>query len=153
MYCTIDDLKKTLPEQEIIELTDDENLKPTVIDAADADCDDIIERIYEAIEAADAEIDGYCTVRYGTPLSPVPVLINKLSIEIAVYHLIARRPPVAESAEKRYERALARLKDISKGILSLGIDPPPEASTMADSPATNTALSDRVCTKTNMEGF
>jgi phage gp36-like protein len=151
-YCTLDDITKALEEATLIQLTDDENLKPTAIDPANAENAAIIARIDEAIETADAEIDGYCAVKYSVPLSPVPPVVNKLSVDLAIYYLYSRRS-MPEKVEKRYERAIARLKDIARGLLSLGVDPEPAASVAADSAQANKATSDRVFTRDSLKGF
>ncbi|NLT22607.1 MAG: DUF1320 domain-containing protein [Syntrophorhabdus sp.] len=151
-YCTLDDITKALDETTIIQLTDDENLKPAAIDTGDPDHAGIIARIDEAIETADAEIDGYCAVKYSVPLSPVPAVVNKLSVDLAIYYLYSRRT-IPEKVEKRYERAVARLKDVARGLLSLGVDPEPAASVAADSAQANKATSDRVFTRDSLKGF
>jgi phage gp36-like protein len=122
MYCTLDDIKKLLPEEIIIQLTDDENLKPTAIDPENEAHAPIIGRINEAIETADAEIDGYCAVKYAVPLATVPRLITGLSVEIAIYYLHARRT-IPEDIQNRYDRAISRLKDIAKTEHDMGAYP------------------------------
>lgn len=151
-YCTLDDISKLLPEETIIQLTDDENLKPSAIELANTEHAPIIARIDEAIEHADAEIDGYCAVKYSVPLSPVPAVVNKLSVELAIYYLHSRRS-VPEKIEKRYDKAVARLKDVARGLLTLGVDPEPAASTAADSAQANKKTSDRVFTCDSLKGF
>ena len=46
--------------------------------------------VEEAIEDADAEIDGYLAKRYDVPMSPAPKVLNKFSKDIAVYNLMSR---------------------------------------------------------------
>lgn len=151
MYCTLTDIKKLLPEDIIIQLTDDENLKPAAIDPANIAHALIIGRIDEGIESADAEIDGYCATKYAVPFATVPRLITGLSVELAIYYLYARRT-IPEDIQKRYERAISRLKDIAKGLATLGIDPPP-APTAAGGAESNKPTSDRIFTRDTMRGF
>lgn len=151
MYSALTDLKKLLPEETIIQLTDDENLKPVAIDPANPQHAAIIGRVNEAITAADAEIDGYCAVRYTVPFTSVPRLITGLSVEIAIYYLHARRT-VPEKIEKRYEKAVARLKDIARGLLTLGIDPPPAPASTGGAES-NKPVSDLIFTLEKMQGF
>jgi len=151
-YSTRDDIKQLLPEETVIQLTDDENLKPSAIDADNTEHAAIIARVDEAIERADAEIDGYCAVKYSVPLSPVPAVVNKLSVELAIYYLYSRRS-VPEKIEKRYDKAVVRLKDIARGLLTLGVDPEPAASVTADSAQANKTTSDRVFTRGSLKGF
>lgn len=151
MYSTRTDIIQLLPEEIVIQLTDDENLAPTAISPADATHAAMISRIDEAIETADAEIDGYCAVKYSVPFTTVPRLITGLSVEIAIYYLYKRRT-VPEKIEKAYDKAVSRLKDISRGILTLGVDPPPTAST-AGGAESNKPVSDRIFTISKMQGF
>lgn len=149
-YCTLSDITKALDEATVIQLADDENLKPAAIDPGNPDHGAIVARIEEAIGTADAEIDGYCAGRYLVPLSPALAVVNKLSVELAIYYLYSRRG-VPEKIERRYDRAVARLKDIARGILSLGVTPEPRASAAADSAEAN--VSDRVFTRDSLKGF
>lgn len=111
-----------ISEQDLLQLTsENETVVQSVID--------------DAIEAADAEINSYCAVRYAVPFSSVPLRIKNLSADMAVYYLFKKRAatvgmpdPIRES----YEDAIAYLKDVSKGIASLGIDPAPTAQSSSN---------------------
>ena len=110
MYIDINDLKRLLSEQEIIELSDDE------------DIGEINEDVVEgAIEDAESEVNAYLVAKYRTPLSPVPQIIKKLCVDIAIYNLFSRRlqdePP--ENVRKRYKDAKSILKMISEGQIVL----------------------------------
>jgi phage gp36-like protein len=130
-YSVQTDLSEQISEDKLIQLTDD-------ADAGSIDTD-VITR---AISDADAEIDGYCGTRYDIPFSPVPVMIRKLSVDIAIYNLYARRKGVPEDRQKRYDNALRFLRDVSRGLISLGSDAP---VTDTDSgPETTTKKSDRI---------
>lgn len=81
--------------------------------------DSVLDR---AIADADAEIDGYVGARYALPLpDPVPPVLVPIACDIARYRLFD--DSVTEIVRQRYEDAIARLKDIAAGRLSLGIDP------------------------------
>ena len=114
-YCTKADLEEQISAVELIELADDEGTG-----AAD---DSVVAR---AIADADAEIDSYCGGRYSVPFSPVPVMIRKLSVDLAIYNLYSRRSVLAisEERQKRYDNALRFLRDVSRGLISLGADAP-----------------------------
>jgi phage gp36-like protein len=152
MYSTRTDITKLLPEDIIIQLTDDENLKPATIDPTNAAHAAIIARIDEAIESADAEIDGYCAVKYSVPFTIVPRLITGLSVELAIYYLYTRRT-IPEDIQKRYDRAVSRLKDIAKGLMTLGVDPPSAPSVSSGGAESNKTTSDRIFTIDKMRGF
>lgn len=112
-YCTLDDIKKAIPEVNIIQLTDDENLG-TVNQA----------RVDDAIAYADQMIDGYLRGRYSLPLSPVPGLINKLSVDLAIFHLYSRRLELEmpQVMMERYKNAVKVLEQVQKGLITLGIE-------------------------------
>jgi len=152
MYCSLDDIKKLLPEEIIIELTDDETLKPAAIDPGNSAHAKIIGRIDEAIATADAEIGGYCAGRYSVPFDPVPPVVKGLSVEIAIYRLYQRRT-VPERIGKTYDKAVARLKDISKGLMTLGVATPPAAAATGDGVGVNCTAEDRIFTRDTMKGF
>lgn len=139
-YCTKADLLGLIPEETIIQLTDDHG--------AGAVDDDIID---QAIADADAEIDGYCGERYTLPFSPVPVIIKKASVDIAIYNLYGRRQGAPEDRTKRYDNAVKLLRDISAGKVTLGASAPEE--TAQDTVEISTSLDDRVFTKTTLENF
>lgn len=140
MYCTLADIKNAISEEVIIQLTDDNNLG--VINE---------DNVNQAIQTADAEIDGYCAAKYAVPLNPAPPIIKGLSTEIAVYYLYKRRM-APEKIEKAYDKAVGRLKDISRGLLTLGVDPPPEATSAGGAEANKTE-EDRIFTLGKMSGF
>lgn len=151
-YSTAAEIKHQLSEEIIIQLTDDEHVEPETIDDANPDHAAMVTRIDEAIETADAEIDGYCATRYAVPFVTVPALINKLSVEIAIYYLYARRT-IPEKIEARYDKVIARLKDIARGTFTLGTDPAPTGSTAAGGAESNKTTDDRVFTRESLKGF
>jgi len=116
-YCVQGDLLEQIAESELIELTDDAGSGS--IDAS------VVSR---AIADADAEIDSYCGTRYTLPFSPVPVMIRKLSVDIAIYNLYTRRSTLKmpEERQKRYDNAVRFLRDVAKGLITLGADAPAE---------------------------
>lgn len=139
MYCTQSDIVKAITEAIVIQLTDDDNVG--VVNAA---------HVTQAITTADDEINGYCAVKYDVPFTTVPGMVKGLSITIAVYYLYKRRT-VPETIEKAYDKAVARLKDIARGLVSLGVEPPPAAS--AGGAESNKTVSDRIFTMDKMTGF
>jgi phage gp36-like protein len=109
--------------------------------------------IDDAIEAADAEIDSYCAVKYSVPFSTVPKRIKNLSADIATYNLFKKRSATVgmpESIRDSYEDAIAFLKDVSAGKASLGIDPPPASNSVTHAKVKS---NDRVFTRDTMKGF
>jgi phage gp36-like protein len=141
-YCTLDDIKKLIPEEALAQLTDDEGLGS--VNPA---------RVDEAIAQADAEINSYCGGRYAVPFSMVPDIVKKLSVDIVLYNLYSRRVEEAPAIRaERYKNAIRQLEGISKGVISLGVDPAPSAS--ADGRAeTNKPTDDNVFSREKLEGF
>ena len=142
-YCTINDLKKIVPEQDLIELTDDTVPAATIVTA----------NVDKAIADAGEMIDGYLRVRYSLPLDPAPGLINTLACDIAVYRLYARRvkltPP--EGVTERYKNALALLKQIQKGEITLGAGA--EVTLEASNDSVSVKAEDRLFTRKTMEKY
>jgi phage gp36-like protein len=118
-YSTQTDLEEQISQAELIELTDDAGSGS--VDAS---------AVARAIADADAEIDSYCGGRYTLPFLPVPVMIRKLSVDIAVYNVFSRRAllKIPDERQKRYDNAIRFLRDMSKGLISLGADAPVEPS-------------------------
>jgi len=119
MYTALENINAQISEATVIQLTDDEGLG--VVEQT---------RIDEAIASADAIIDGYCSARYIVPFAPVPAIIAKCSLDMAIYNLYARRVEVMpEVRDKNNTAAVNLLKAIAKGdvILAGAITPPAQA--------------------------
>lgn len=139
MYASLDDLKKQLPEDLLLQLTDDAGAG--IIDVAVADT---------ALETADVEIDGYLGARYGLPITPVPAIIAKQAVDIAIYNLYARRQGPPEHWQKRYENVIRFLERIADGRISLGADDPDEG---AASSAEVVSTPERLFSRESMKGL
>jgi len=122
-YITQSDLSGQISDSELIQVTDDAKLgvvSATVVSKAIAD--------------AEAEVNGYLATKYAVPIGgTVPDLVKKLCIDAAIYNLYRRRKRVAEDVRQAYEDAIKKLEQIAKGIITLGIDPPPAALTQGSS--------------------
>jgi phage gp36-like protein len=140
MYTTQADIIKAISEEIVKQLTDDDNLG--VINE---------DNVTRAIARADAEIDGYCAVKYAVPFTTVPPVVAGLSLDMSIYYLYKRRT-MNDDVQKTYDNAVARLKDIAKGLLSLGVDPPP-APASSEGAESNKSVSDRIFTRDTMKGF
>ena len=104
MYSDLAALKERMPEQTIIDLTDDSGAG--VVDQ------DVVDR---AITDADTEIDSYLAGRYSVPVSPVPDLLKRLSLDLAIEILYGRRPDydATEAVVRAAKNARALLVNIS----------------------------------------
>ena len=142
MYSTLTDIKKLIPEESIIQLTDDENTGAVVES-----------RVTEAIAQADAEIDSYCGGKYSVPFTVVPDIVKKISVDIAIYNLYSRRvEEIPETRTDRYKNAIRQLEGISKGTISIGEAAEPTAADQGGT-ETNKTESDRIFTRGNLDGF
>lgn len=110
-YAVQADMVTALGEDELIQLTDRADPPVGAIDAA------VLTR---ALEAADGEIDSYLAARYTLPLASVPTILRDCAIDIARYRLHDRGMP--DLVKDTYKDRLAWLRDVAKGVASLGID-------------------------------
>jgi phage gp36-like protein len=87
--------------------------------------------IDEALATADDEINGYLSRRYVLPLPTVPDLLKREAIVIAFYWLADRDNQATNLLQDRYDRAIAKVKEIAAGKVDLGLptpDQPPEGA-------------------------
>ncbi len=137
-YCVRADILGLISEETLIQLTDDNGAG--IVDDA------VVTRI---ITDADAEIDGYCGEKYTLPFSPVPTIIRKISVDIAIYNLYARRQGAPDDRAKRYDNAVKLLKDIQTGKVTLGSTAPTEVA----QDTVEVEKKDRIFTKDTLENF
>lgn len=141
-YSTLTDIKKLIPEETVIQLTDDENTGAVVES-----------RVTEAIAQADAEIDSYCGGKYSVPFATVPDIVKKISVDIAIYNLYSRRvEEMPETRSDRYKNAIRQLEGIAKGNISIGEATEPTAAEQGGVEKNKTE-SDRIFTKDTLSGF
>ncbi len=109
IYATVQDMRDRIVEADLIELSDDERTG-AVVEA----------RIVTALDQADAEIDGYVGRQYkrADAAAPVPPLLTDIACDIAHYRLYRFSNPT-ERVDTLYKQALAKLRDIAKGLISL----------------------------------
>ncbi len=125
-YCTQDDYSSRYGATELLQLTDRD--KDQVADAGVFD---------NAAADAAATIDSYlgASGRYALPLQSPPQVLVRYAIDLTRYFLFGQR--ASQEVLDRYNQAMSWLSDLSKGIVSLGIDPPPAASTAGDNVLVN----------------
>jgi phage gp36-like protein len=144
MYCTLADIQAVIPEQDLVELTDD-SLPPAVVDQI---------KVNRAISDAGELIDGSLRGRYSLPLSPAPGLINTLAVDLAIYRLYSRRirltPP--EVVGERHKEALKLLEQIRNGRVSLGAENVGGAPT-PDAGGPQISVPDRVFSRDTLEDY
>ncbi|OQY41844.1 MAG: hypothetical protein B6240_14685 [Desulfobacteraceae bacterium 4572_87] len=52
------------------------------------------------------------------------VMVRKISVDISIYNLYARRMGAPDDRKERYDNALRFLRDVARGVISLGGDAP-----------------------------
>ena len=139
-YCTQSDILEQVSLEDLIGLTDDAG--QGIVDAS------VVAR---AIADADAEIDSYAASRYPVPFAPVPAMIRKTAVEIAICNLYARRRGAPDSRRQRYDNAVKFLKSVASGEVTLGADAPAESA--ADGIEASTSAEDRVFTRDTLKGY
>lgn len=120
-YCTADDIVRML--------------KADMLNAiiGDGYIEDEAERIKairplaeEAVEDAQAEIDGYLAKRYNVPFARTPKVLTKFAKDIALYNLVARKGVDESDPEKtyltRYNAAVMFLTKAAEGKIDIGAD-------------------------------
>src|SRR6202451_3646989 len=119
-YATPQDMINRYPNRDLVQLTNEAPTATTINTAP----------ITQALGDASAEIDGYIEGRFTLPLTDPPAVLNRLATDIAMYRMQALRPlHDLEDARKRYEDAVAMLKQVAAGELTLvlsadGQEPP-----------------------------
>lgn len=113
-YCTVSDLE-------------DDYSAETLARYADFDGDGKADAaaIADAISDADAHMDSYLGVAYSVPVSPVPGVLRKRSVTLAMYFLMLRRDSVTEDMHKELDRIDGWLKAIVAGTATLGTSTTP----------------------------
>jgi phage gp36-like protein len=109
IYASLSDLTTRFSESEILQLAD-----PTDTGSVDTTITD------DALNDADGVINGYLASRYTLPLTKTPTVITRIACDIARYFLYKDR--VTDAVKERYDAAIAFLKGISSGQVSLGPD-------------------------------
>lgn len=83
------------------------------------------EAIARALEEAGSEINLTLQGRYAVPLEPVPPVIRRVCVDIAVGALPQNGAGEATLYERRARDARNLLASLAKGEISLGADTPP----------------------------
>lgn len=141
-YITVDDLKKAMPEAELIQLTDDEKAGSLTVTA--------LARINEAISSAGADIDSYAGTKYATPLQSSQK-VKDLACDLTIWRLEKRRRKIRENTQTAYDAAIAFLKDVAAGRAKL--DQPAGAAPQSDVQQVRTTEVEGPFSDENLDGF
>lgn len=108
-YCSSSDLDKRWGTRLMLQLLDrdrDGSADSGVLTAAQEECDGII--------------DSYLRAVASVPLTTVPNVVRSRAEEITVYLLWVAAPP--DDVQRRYDQAIAWLRDVHAGRADLGLD-------------------------------
>ena len=138
-YATRDDLAARFGDDEIGQL-----------EASGSDLQDGTQRTTKALNDASDTVDGYLSTRYATPLQTVPSLVVGWTCDIARYRMWDEQAP--DEVRRRFEDAIAQLRDVARGNMSLPNTPDGKAQPGAGV-AFATYANERVFTGDTLEGF
>ncbi|WP_321821211.1 MULTISPECIES: DUF1320 domain-containing protein [unclassified Burkholderia] len=109
MYATVEFMTKRFGQREVIALSDREQT---------GEVDSTV--LADALDEASAEIDTYLAGRYALPLDPQPKMLAGICCDIARYRLCGGETVMTEEIDKRYKAAIAFLKLVASGDVTLG---------------------------------
>lgn len=113
--------------QDIIDIYGSDAL--TVAADRDGDGQEDAGVVDQALADATELMDSYIGAKYALPLpTPAPDVLRPICVDLAFYRLSQGAHALTEEIEKRETRAIAWLKDVARGVVSLGIDPSPESA-------------------------
>lgn len=142
-YCTIEDIETHTSTPTLIQLTSDDGQE---------EVDRVVAQ--EAILYSSTLIDGYLRGRYTLPLDTHFPLLRILAIDLSIHRLYSRRMrnEMPEVIENNYKNAIATLRDIQKGVITLQSenDSLETASFNAEEYKTNKNIIDRIFSKERM---
>jgi phage gp36-like protein len=141
-YCTQSDLEGASSEQELIDLTD--RTSSGQVDSA---------RVAQAIADADAWINIFVAKQRAVPLSPVPGIIQRYSVQQALYLLRQDRNAVTDRDEQAMVLRREDLSAIAGGKVTLGVDPQPAKSALVRPAVVAVGDGDRELTACSTKGI
>jgi phage gp36-like protein len=132
---------------------EDRNGEANVLLVADRDGDGSVdtEAVNNALSDSTEEIDSYVGVKYDLPLVSVPPILERICCDITMYRLAYDASSLTEEIRQRYDDALAWLKKLAEGKVTLGLDDEPESVSM--NVQTSNINQVRLFTRTTMRGL
>ena len=125
-----------------------------VLLASDRDGSGVVDptAMTSCLDAATGEMDSYIAAQYELPLdTPVSEHIEHLCCDIAMYRLSADSPAYTEEKRVRYEDAIAWLKMLAEGTVTLGENESEEESIQVAELSSDTE--DRLFTRTTQRNI
>lgn len=109
-YCDQADLAERFGNEELAQLTDPAAVTP------------VPGQITDACDEATSLINSYALTRYSVPISPVPKIVRKWACDIARKFLWKDRANKDSVVHLAYEDAIASLKDVARGLITIPED-------------------------------
>lgn len=138
-YINTQDMVKAFGTEEMIALTNLDDPNATEINET---------VLQKAIDDASFSVDGYLAVRYSVPITPTPPVLIRITCDFARGILDQNNP--REEVVRRWDMALAYLKDLARGLAVLPI-PQAETPPQTDSPQYHNP--GRVFTRDSLSGY
>lgn len=139
-YATQADLVTRFGERRLIELTDRSNPVPETIDAG---------VVAAALADAAGLIDSYVGQVLPLPLPSAPAALTAIACDLAWYRLRGEGAAEDSPERKAFEDAIAWLKRVAAGEVSLE----PEGAAAASDSDVRFAAPDRVFSRDSLKGF
>lgn len=150
-YCTADEVIHMLKNDMMNVIIDDDYIENEA-ERVEA----IMPLANEAVEDAQAEIDGYLAKRYNVPFARTPKVINKFAKDIALYNLVSRKGVDESDREKtyltRYNAAVAFLTKVAEGKIDLGVSDAYTTQTLAQN-GFSMKSEERIFSRSSMRGW
>jgi phage gp36-like protein len=84
--------------------------------------------ITTALSDASAEIDAHLSLRYALPFTSIPAVLVRICVDIAMYRMAENAAAMTDERRRRYDDAIAFLKMLANGDLTLGADEPTDSA-------------------------
>ena len=136
VYATVADVTTAIGESDLLAISDRDG-------SGEVDADSVEAALAEASSTADSYMAPWL------PLADTPAVLRRHVVAIAVYSLAGNAE--TDDQRRRYEDAIAWLRDVAKGVVSLGIPPAAEAPSTSSVPTYHTAA--RVMTRETLRGL
>ena len=123
-YISYTELERRIPQDQLIELVNDENRVTTAVDLSNA-ADACRVRLDGLIQSACDFADSFLvSTNLSLPIMNPPNMLKDVVTDIAAYNVYTRRPmDTPLSIVDRYKSAIQALKNIQSGVQALGVDP------------------------------
>lgn len=110
-YATIESMVTRFGKEDLVEVTDTEVPYTGEIK---------LNKLQEAIEAANAEVDAYLAKKLNVPTVLSSAFVRMMACDVARYHVALGNARVSERDEKRYDLAVKNLKAVNDGKIGIG---------------------------------